>query len=50
MHELEELGWGAVRGLSSCFRELELQAADAHGRTHALTVALPYDYPRSPPK
>ena len=49
--ELERgVGWANVANVDDSFRNLELVCADATGRAHTVRVALPEDYPASPPE
>ena len=49
VHEMDQVGWGILAGVSSTLDTLELQVKEAAGRDHTLTLQIPEDYPRSPP-
>ena len=48
--ELDAVGWGSLAGVNPTLDELQLRVDDAAGRGHVLGLALPPDYPRSPPR
>jgi E3 ubiquitin-protein ligase FANCL len=48
--ELDAVGWGLLVSVSPALDELQLQIEDAAGRAHVLELAIPSDYPRSPPR
>lgn len=50
MEEVDAVGWSSLVNISESLEELELEILDEAGRTHALRLSLPPDYPRSPPK
>ena len=50
VRELDAVGWGALLSLSPALDELQLMVDDDAGRSHVLGLALPPDYPQSPPR
>lgn len=47
--QLDEMGWDALASLNDSLSVVELTLQDAAGRAHALTLELPFNFPRSPP-
>ena len=48
--ELASVGWINVVDVDNSFRRIELVCTDSTGRAHTIRVALPTDYPGSPPE
>ena len=48
--ELDVVGWSSLLSISPSLDEIQLQLTDSAGRDHAITLMLPPDYPRSPPR
>ena len=48
--EMDAIGWGTLQSVSASLDELQLSVEDAAGRAHCLTLFIPPDYPRSPPR
>jgi E3 ubiquitin-protein ligase FANCL len=50
LRELDNIGWSHVHEIDETMRHIKLSAEDVSKRVHVVSLALPVEYPDSPPR